>query len=242
MGIGYDEATDRFTKNGITWNKDAATNPIADSKDSVTAFVNNQIAKGPLKGGFTKLAGNFVEIDLVNDVINSDGVSVSINEKTLTTDGTGGYTLSMDGMLPTTQQDNWTYLDTYPKFKNLLTQAGYVTLFDEYTVFMLPDAEITYAAAPFTMLTSSGAFVSGVTDAQKEALLDIVNDHIVTQPLFTGDAAIYGVVKTKSGKNITFNGGTITDGTGTVTIDATVRNKTKASGVVLHLVDRRIQP
>jgi uncharacterized surface protein with fasciclin (FAS1) repeats len=65
---------------------------------------------------------------------------------------------------------------------------------------------------------------------------------LVTQTLFTSDSNVFGTVKTKSGKNIIFNGQSITDVSGTVTIDPKKRNITKASGVVLHLIDRVIVP
>jgi uncharacterized surface protein with fasciclin (FAS1) repeats len=239
MGIEYDESTDTFTKNGLRWA--VSTNVKATSKDSVKAFVERHIAKGPLKGGFAKtLSGEFVEIDLVNNQIKSDGVSISFSEKIPAANGTG-YTFSMNDKLPV-QQDNMTFLkNNYAKFYNLLVRAGIVSLYDEYTAFIIPDSKIIYGTAPFDMLKTDGTINTAVADAQLK-LLQIVNNHLVTKTLFTADNSIIGPVLTKSGKSLVFNGGSITDSSGSVAIDAQKRNITKASGVVFHLIDRVLIP
>jgi uncharacterized surface protein with fasciclin (FAS1) repeats len=239
MGIEYDESTDTFLKNGTRWA--VSTNAKATSKDSVRAFVERHIAKGPLKGGFAKtLAGEFVEIDLVNNQIKSDDLVIPFMEKIAARNGTG-YTFSMTKRLPV-QQDNMLYLkNNFPKFNNLLIRAGITTLFDEYTAFIIPDSKIVYGTAPFDMMKTDGTINTAVADAQLK-LLGILNNHLVTQTLFTSDSNVFGTVKTKSGKNIIFNGQSITDVSGTVTIDPKKRNITKASGVVLHLIDRVIVP
>jgi uncharacterized surface protein with fasciclin (FAS1) repeats len=239
MGIEYDESTDTFKKNGSVWA--VKTNSKATSKDSVRVFVERNIAKGPLKGGFAKtLTGEFVQIDLENNRIITDGRIVSFNEKTQAANGTG-YTFSMDALLPP-QQDNMIFLKAnYAKFYNLLVRAGFATLFDEYTAFIIPDSKIVYATAPFDMLKADGTINTAVPNAQAR-LVDLINSHLVTQTLFTGDVSAYGIIKTKNGKSITFNGGSLTDSQGTVTIDSQKRDFTKASGVVLHLIDRVIVP
>jgi uncharacterized surface protein with fasciclin (FAS1) repeats len=239
MGIEYDESTDTFKKNGTRWA--VSTNVKATSKDSVRTFVERHIAKGPLKGGYAKtLAGEFVQIDLDNNKILSDGITITFNEKTAASNGTG-YTFSMDNKLPV-QQDNMVYLkNNFAKFYNILIRAGIPTLYDEYTAFIIPDSKIVYGTAPFDMLKTDGTINTAVANAQLR-LLEIVNNHLVTKTLFTSDASVYGAIKTKSGKSITFNGGNIIDATGTITIDAQKRNLTKASGVVLHLIDRVMVP
>jgi hypothetical protein len=239
MGIEYDESTDTFLKNGLRWA--VSTNPKATSKDSVKLLVERHIAKGPLKGGFAKtLAGEFVEIDLAKNQIKSGDIVVPFSEKLTASNGTG-YTLSMTKRLPV-QQDNMLYLKaSFPKFYNILIRAGYSTLYDEYTGFIIPDSKIIYGTAPFDMLKTDGTLNTAVTNAQLK-LLAIVNDHLVTQTLFTTDPTVFGSVKTKSGKTIIFNGSNITDASGTVTIDSKVQNVAKASGVVFHLIDRVMVP
>jgi uncharacterized surface protein with fasciclin (FAS1) repeats len=239
MGIEYDESTDTFLKNGVRWA--VSTNAKATSKDSVRAFVERHIAKGPLKGSFAKtLAGEFVEIDLQNNQIKSGDLVIPFSENIAAQNGTG-YTFSMTKRLPV-QQDNMLYLkNNYPKFNNLLVRAGIPTLFDEYTAFIIPDSKIVYGTAPFDMLKADGTINTTIPNAQVK-LLEIVNNHLVTQTLFTTDSKVFGTVKTKSGKNIIFNGESITDASGTVTIDTKKRNITKASGVVLHLIDRVMTP
>jgi uncharacterized surface protein with fasciclin (FAS1) repeats len=239
MGIEYDESTDTFTKNGTRWA--VSTNIKAISKDSVRVLVERHIAKGPLKGGYAKtLAGEFVEVDMANNLIKSDNVSLTFNEKTVAANGTG-YTFSMNDKLPV-QQDNMAFLKTnFPKFYNLLIRSGFTTLYDEYTAFIIPDSKIVYGTAPFDMLKADGTINSAVPNAQLR-LIDIVNSHLVTQTLFTSDNLVYGIKKTKNGKSITFNGGNIVDSAGTINIDAQKRNITKASGVVLHLIDRVMVP
>jgi uncharacterized surface protein with fasciclin (FAS1) repeats len=239
MGIEYDESTDTFLKNGTRWA--VTTNAKATSKDSVRAFVERHIAKGPLKGGFAKtLTGEFVEIDLENNRIKSDDLVIPVNEKIAARNNTG-YTFSINQRLPV-QQDNMLYLkNNHPKFYNLLIRAGITTLFDEYTAFIIPDSKIVYGTAPFNMLKTDGTINSVVPDAQLK-LLAILNNHLVTQTLFTTDINAFGTVKTKSGKSIVFNGGNIADASGTVMIDTKKRNITKASGVVLHLIDRVMVP
>jgi uncharacterized surface protein with fasciclin (FAS1) repeats len=91
------------------------------------------------------------------------------------------------------------------------------------------------------MLKTDGTINTAVADAQLK-LLQIVNNHLVTKTLFTADNSIIGPVLTKSGKSLVFNGGSITDSSGSVAIDAQKRNITKASGVVFHLIDRVLIP
>jgi hypothetical protein len=239
MGIEYDESTDTFTKNGTRWA--VSTNVKATSKDSVKAFVERHIAKGPLKGGYAKtLAGEFIEIDLANNQIKSDGVSIAFNEKTPAANGTG-YTFSMNEKLPV-QQDNMIFLkNNYARFYNLLVRAGIATLYDEYTAFIIPDSKIIYGTAPFDMLKTDGTINTAVANAQLK-LLEIINNHLVTKTLFTTDNSVFGKIITKSGKSMVFNGGGITDSAGLVTIDPQKRNITKASGVVFHLIDRVLIP
>jgi uncharacterized surface protein with fasciclin (FAS1) repeats len=147
----------------------------------------------------------------------------------------------MNDKLPV-QQDNMAFLKTnFPKFYNLLIRSGFTTLYDEYTAFIIPDSKIVYGTAPFDMLKADGTINSAVPNAQLR-LIDIVNSHLVTQTLFTSDNLVYGIKKTKNGKSITFNGGNIVDSAGTINIDAQKRNITKASGVVLHLIDRVMVP
>jgi uncharacterized surface protein with fasciclin (FAS1) repeats len=239
QGIEYEESTDTFLKNGVRWANPA--NPKATSKDSVRAFIERHIAKGPLKGGFAKsITGEFIEIDLNNDLIKSEGVSITYSEKVPAQDGTG-YTFTMNNKLPV-QQDNMLYLkNNYAKFHNILIQAGITTLYDEYTAFIIPDSRITYGVAPFDMLRTNGTIDPAVPNAQKK-LLEIVNNHLVTKTLFTTDASAYGSVKVKTGKTITFNENTITDSAGTVNIDPLKRNICKRTGVVLHLIDNVLAP
>ncbi len=239
MGIEYDESTDTFTKNGIRWA--VTTNTKATSKDSVRTFIERHIAKGPLRGGFAKtLAGEFLEIDLNNNLLKSEGVTITFSEKSAAENGTG-YTFTMNNKLPI-QKDNMLYLQSnYAKFYNILIRAGITTLYDEYTAFIIPDSKIIYGTAPFDMLNTNGTINTSVPNAQIR-LLEIVNNHVVTQTLFTGDATVYGAVKTKSGKTITFNGNTINDSAGTVNIDPIKRNISKRTGVVLHLIDKILIP
>ena len=231
--ITYEPSLDVFYKDGKVWSD--VDGPKATSKDKVAEFVNQLIVKGALKGGFGKAStGEYFYFDDANKKIISDNQTIDYTESYTSADGTGkGFYI--DKIFAPQQQYDAFFNESYKKFRNLLNLAN-ILLYEDYTVFVLPDSEINYDTPPFDMIGADGK-LKGENAVQR--LLEVVNQYIVPDPLFTKDADAH---KTHNTKNelapIQFQETQIIDKNGNA-ITITKPDITK-SGVIIHEINSLI--